>query len=615
MDMNFDPFVLPFFLALLVMGLTLMWKYIVWLDQIPVEDRRVMFRNFFTFRIFKAVKESVMECLIHRKIFKINPVLGYMHMSLALGWFLLILMGTIESKFGQHDVFNMPWDPIFFNFFEPNKHGIEYGKFFTFMMDFLLLVVLVAVMFAILKRFWKRLFGMKKTTRLMLADRIALYALWLIFPARWLAESLNAANHHNGGFLTQTSGNTLALFLPVRQLEYPSWWVYSIVLAIFLVAMPFSRYMHILTEPFIVFFRNLGIKSGKELKGFVRFEMNACSRCGICIDKCQLSSSAGVSDVQPAYFIQSVRYNMHFEDKYLNCLLCGRCNTYCPVGIDITNMRDITRKLTNKTVGFNYDYLPAINTIEIANETHVLYFAGCMSHLTPSIPKAMETIFEEAGISYDFVDKDGSICCGRPLMQAGLTDAANQLRKKNIELFTSKKSMILVTSCPICFKTFKEDYGLKMHVMHHSQLIKLLIESKRIKPTKSGNRITFHDPCELGRGSGVYEAPRYVLAKYGTLTKSDQERKKAVCCGGSISNLKVTHEKRELMASDAVKVLMESNPDIIVTACPLCKKTLAPHSSDNLIDIAELVAKPIMEAHQTKLVDTGNCLVSTMKSS
>lgn len=596
MEMNFDPFVLPFFLALLVMGLTLLWKYFAWLDEIPVDDRRIMFRNVFTFRFFKAVKESVMECLIHRKIFKINPVLGYMHMSLAFGWFLLILMGTIESKFGQHDVFNMPWDPIFFNFFEPNKHGIEYGKFFTFMMDFLLLIVLIAVMFAFVKRFWKSMFGMKKTTKLLLFDRIALYALWLIFPARWLAESLNAANHNNGGFLTQNSGDFLATFLPVQQLEYSSWWAYSVILAVFLVSMPFSRYMHILTEPFIVFFRNLGIKPRQELKGFTRFEINACSRCGICIDKCQLSSSADISDVQPAYFIQSVRYNMHFEDKYLNCLLCGRCNTYCPVGIDVTNLRATTRALANNAVGFKYDYLPEIETAAIAAETNVLYFAGCMSHLTPSIPKAMVAIFEEAGISYDFLDKDGSICCGRPLMQAGLTQASEQLRNKNIELIKSKNSKILVTSCPICYKTFKEDYGLKMHVMHHSQLIKILIESKKIKPVALGGKISYHDPCELGRGSGVYEAPRYVLSKYGTLAKTEHERAKAVCCGGSISNLKVSSDKRELMAADAVKTLSQSNPDLIVTACPLCKKTMAPHANGNLLDIAELVAMPIFEA-------------------
>lgn len=595
MDVNFDPFVLPFFFGILIMGIVLIWKYFVWLEQIPVSDRRMMFRNIFTFRTFKAIKESVLECLIHRKIFKINPVLGYMHMSLAFGWFLLIVVGSVESKYGQKDVFNMPWDPIFFNFFEPDKHGHQYTEFFTFMMDFLLLVVLVAVLFAVVKRFYSRLMGMKKTTRLMPFDRLALYSLWLIFPARLLAESFNASNHQNGGFMTQPLGDALSTVLPTQTLEYPSWWAYSVVLAVFMVSMPFSRYMHILTEPFVILFRNLGLKPATNLQGYTRFEINACSRCGICIDKCQLSADAGISDVQPAYFIQSVRYHFNFEQKYLNCLMCGRCNVYCPVGIDVTNMRKITRGLANEAASFNYDYLPAPAQAIAQNEVNVLYFAGCMSHLTPSIPRAMETIFKEAGVSYEFIDRDGSICCGRPLRQAGMNEAALQLQQKNTELIRSKKSMILVTSCPICYKTFREDYHLKMHVMHHTELISILLEGKRLTTDASGDKLVYHDPCELGRGSGVYEAPRNVLSQYGSLTQCSQQNEKALCCGGSISNLKVSYESRNNMARAAVETLSENQPDCIVTACPLCKKTLAPHAGNKVLDIAEVVANALLK--------------------
>lgn len=280
--------------------------------------------------------------------------------------------------------------------------------------------------------------------------------------------------------------------------------------------------------------------------------------------------------------------------------MCGRCNTYCPVGIDVTNMRSVTRKLANEAATFKYDYIPGVEKNESTEEINVLYFAGCMSHLTPSIPKAMIAIFEEAGVKYDFLDKDGSICCGRPLMQAGLTAAAEQLRQKNTEIIKSKKSMILVTSCPICYKTFREDYDLKMHVMHHSEVIKTLVESKRIKPVNEGLKLAYHDPCELGRGSGVYDAPRYVLEQYGELTQVSQEKEKGICCGGSISNLKVPYEKRELMAADAVKTLSAGNPDVIVTGCPLCKKTLSRHAGGNLVDIAEIVAQPILEAKKAE---------------
>ena len=216
-----------------------------------------------------------------------------------------------------------------------------------------------------------------------------------------------------------------------------------------------------------------------------------------------------------------------------------------------------------------------------------------MSHLTPSIPKAMINIFEKAKITYEFLDEDGSLCCGRPLMQSGLVDAATQLQNKMTELIMSKKSMVLVTSCPICYKTFKDDYKLKKHVLHHSELIKLLIDENRINLKKENIQFSYHDPCELGRGCGEYENSREVLKSLGHLQKIEQEKEKALCCGGSLSNLKVPYEKRELMAADAVKFLDEKNPDVIVTACPLCKKTMEKHANGKMKDLAEVVSEAL----------------------
>jgi len=158
--------------------------------------------------------------------------------------------------------------------------------------------------------------------------------------------------------------------------------------------------------------------------------------------------------------------------------------------------------------------------------------------------------------------------------------------------------MILVTSCPICYKTFKEDYNLKMHVVHHTELIKILVESKRLKPRMEDLSIVYHDPCELGRGCGEYTSARTVLSHVGQVISIDQEKEKGLCCGGSISNLKVPYEKRELMAADAVRQLSASNPDVIVTACPLCKKTMAKHADGKMKDIAEVVAEALEAENQ-----------------
>ena len=113
----------------------------------------------------------------------------------------------------------------------------------------------------------------------------------------------------------------------------------------------------------------------------------------------------------------------------------------------------------------NFEYI----NLKIEKKAPVIYFAGCMTHLTPSIKLAMEAIFNASETEYIFLDKDGTICCGRPLMMAGEILKAHKLVEKNRKLIKDSGAKTLVTSCPICLKVFKEDYLLDIEVMHHSQ--------------------------------------------------------------------------------------------------------------------------------------------------
>lgn len=593
MNINFDPFVLPFFLGLLALTIVLLSKYVNWLEHLSADDRRNIFKGVFSFRLFRAIKETFLESLIHRKIFKINGMLGYMHMSLAFGWFLLIIAGSVESKYSQKEVFNMPWDPIFFNFFEPYKAGIPQSEIFAFMMDFFLMIVLLAVFFAIGKRFYSRIFGMKKTTKLRLPDKVALYSLWAIFPARLIVESLNAANYQNGSYMTQNLGDAMAAVINTQMLEYPFWWIYSVALGAFFVALPFSRYMHIPTEVGLIFLRNFNVKPGKEIKGYVKFEINSCSRCGICIDKCQLADNAEIKNVQAVYYIQKLRQNNDFSDISHNCLYCGRCTEYCPVGIDVLNLRDIGRARLETPKVFDYSYVKP-NVSVPAEIPNVMYFAGCMGHLNPKTQRSMEAIFMAAGINYEFIDKDGSICCGRPQLLAGNKDAAHALIEKNKEYIQSFGSKLLVTSCPICLKMFREEYAMQIHTMHHSEFIEMLLKTKRLPLHKLDKKVVYHDPCELGRGLGIYEAPRVVLSTFSDLKKVKSEKGKAYCCGGSLANLSVSGAQREMITDALVQHFEKESPDCIATACPLCRKTLGNASASTPVkDIAEIVSEAI----------------------
>jgi Fe-S oxidoreductase len=595
--MNYDPFVLPFSIGMVLLFAMLFYRYFSWIFRFERSDRKKVAKGIFSIKLFKAIKETFLESLLHRKVFKINPLLGYMHMSIAFGWFLLIVGGTVESKIHSHQAFNMPYEPIFFKFFNHDISMYAWANEFKFIMDFLLLFVLIGITLALTKRINSILFGMKKTTVYKPFDKLALYTLWFIFPLRYLAESFTAGTYHNGGFLTNNSGQFFAYFLPVEMLSYPTWWAYSLVLGLFFISLPFSRYMHIPTEIVLIFCRNFGIVSKKELSAFSEIEINSCPRCGICISKCKLSKTIGVTHTQAIYFLQSLRNKESEEIPTFDCLLCGRCMEVCPVGIDINNIRIAQRRTYFPVNGHSLGYLIPQPTIDC----EVAYFAGCMSHLTPGITRSMESIFKEAGIRYSFIDKEGSICCGRPSMITGDFSRAEELIEKNKSLILSSKAKTLVTSCPICYKIFNEEYDLGIEVLHHSEYLLRLAESGKISMQKEDITAIYHDPCELGRGSGIYEKPRKVLSKALNLQNPNYDKNKTLCCGGSLGSLILGQESRNLITAHELSHLCESKPDMIVTSCPLCKKTFQGKTGIPVKDIAEVVA-----ANQKKAKVTNN---------
>lgn len=141
-------------------------------------------------------------------------------------------------------------------------------------MDLLLLFVLSGVTLAFGKRIYSQAMGMHRTTRHVLGDRIALSVLWLIFPARLLAESITCALHGGGGFLTGTIGEWMAHHvnpIVLQTLYEPLWWAYSICLGLFFIVLPFSRYMHIFTEIPLIFLRRYKLHSTEKEGSFDRF--------------------------------------------------------------------------------------------------------------------------------------------------------------------------------------------------------------------------------------------------------------------------------------------------------------------------------------------------------
>lgn len=651
---GYSNFVIPFVVGISFMLIWLTVGLIRLLAKIPADDRRRFWKSLITPKIaLKNIKDLFCDCLFHTKIWKRKPLLGYMHSSIAFGWFMLIVLGHIEVALFVPK--HLAWTdgglfyPIFYRFFvwiNPG-HVTLRGWFFFFLMDFFLLYVLTGVGMAIFKRFRSIVLGMRHTTKPSLADRVALYSLWMIFPLRLLAESFTA-DLSGGSFLTVPVNHLWHWIFGDKLFFMPVWWAYSICLGLFFAAMPFSRYMHILTEVLWILLRNAGIQPRHPRKGVAEAEIYACSSCGLCLDACPMNVQKKNLKYSSVYFIRFLRRH---NEKKINaiadkCLMCDKCHALCPVGVDAPALRRAQRATVNNSLPYDYSYLmegslgsnsssvsacvaanacsitagsvastrtatahasltdpsPSLtepvevttNIQKTSEDWKVMYFAGCMTHLTPRIIKSVEKVFKSAGVNYTFADRDGGICCGRPLMLAGKTNAAYETISANRRMILGSGCRTLVLSCPICYKIFKDEYALDgIEVLHYTQFIKHLVDEGKLKLTAGDERIVYHDPCELGRGCGVYKEPREVLAQAGTLVKATKEGDESICCGGSLGSLTLDTRDRAKITESSVGNLLANNPQTIVTACPLCLKTFSESVPETVKvqDFAETVSR------------------------
>lgn len=289
------------------------------------------------------------------------------------------------------------------------------------------------------------------------------------------------------------------------------------------------------------------------------------------------------------YFLRRLRNHEDFSVQSENCLLCGRCEAACPVGINLNAIRLSTRPDLTRVTKETYAYIKPKAQAE--TPAKVAYFAGCMSHLTPGIIRSMQEIFDKAKVNYTFIDEEEGVCCGRPQAICGNWKAAKVLMDRNQERIESSGAEILVTSCPICYKTFKEDYTLKIKIMHHTEYIDMLLQEGKLPLHKNDLKTVFHNPCELGRGCGVVDAPNHVLEQVSQRIPTRYDGKNSLCCGGSLANTVIDSQQKTKISTDTVKAYSAYQPDVIVTACPLCKKTLGKTSTSVPVkDIAEIVA-------------------------
>lgn len=609
---GYSNFIIPFMIGMIFV---LSWCAIGAVRiilQLPADDRKKFFLSLINPRIMlKNIRDWFCDCLFHVKLWKRNKLLGYMHSSIAFGWFMIIVIGHIEVFLYTPERMHQVWYPIFFRYFVAVTENTMKGSFFFFLMDFFLLVILSGIVLAIVKRIRSRFFGMRRTTRASITDLIGLYSLWSIFPLRLLAEGFTA-DISGGSFLTKSLNTVLHSFLSDQMNMLPTWWAYSIALCIFMCILPFSRYMHIPAEILLIPLRNAGIKVRHARKGIAKLQVYSCPGCGVCIDACPMSAvKANIKDTTVYLNRQIKRYNeRRIEEISDKCLLCGKCTAVCPVGVEGDKMRIAQRSLRKYNLAPSYAnidenilisrYNKFVNTSNInvtsSKNQKVIYFSGCMTALTPAISKATTSLLQKSGISYEIMDKDGGICCGRPMMMAGRIEQAEEMIAKNTAIIKASGADTLLLSCPICYKIFKERYDLEgIEILHHTEFFDRLINEGRLSVNKEDKKYAYHDPCELGRGCGIYDQPRNIVNMAGKLVEGEKNRKESICCGGSLGSLTLSFEKRKALTENALNNLRIASPDTIVTACPLCRSTFNRYSDIPVKDIAEILDEATMK--------------------
>ena len=592
----YDPFVLPFVFGMTFVLVWCIFSLVKVLSQLNGADRRKFALSLITpTTIYKNLRDIFCDCLLHVKLWKRNKVLGYMHSSIAFGWFMIIVIGHIETILYIPERLHKLYYPIFFRYFMEEQNETLQGSFFFFLMDFFLLIILSGITIAIIKRFRSRIVGMRRTTRLTLTDRIGLYSLWAIFPLRWIAEGFTAGVA-GGSFMTIPINWILHNFMSKPENITVAWWAYSIALGTFMTVLPFTRYMHIPSEILLIPMRNAGLPVRHTRKGFALAMLYSCPSCGVCIDACPMGAQKKNVPDATVYMVRNLkrrnsRRSLEIAEK---CLMCGKCAALCQVQMDACGLRlayRTSQEKKNNLLPADFGYLKATNPMPQAGGGKVLYYAGCMSALTPVISRSVQKVLRAAGVNYELMDKDGSICCGRPLMLAGRTEEAKALIEKNTQIIAASGAKVLLVSCAICYRIFKEQYRLEgVEVIHYTEYFNRLIQEKRLKLRNGHQTLVYHDPCDLGRGCGIYEAPREALRSVGQLVPAPKEKVESVCCGGSVGSLTLHYEDREFITRASLDNLTANNPEQIITACPLCLKTYGRYAAVPVKDFAEVLA-------------------------
>ncbi len=389
-------------------------------------------------------------------------------------------------------------------------------------------------------------------------------------------------------------------------------------------------------------------------------ELDACTRCGNCLDLCSAYLGSGDVSISPKKKMEKLKNAVNKEYGLLSrllkkkltrketeaishaafaCTMCSRCEVDCHINIKLQDiwlrlreilvdegehpealgmMRDRLKKSRNVSFDTNEgrtDWIKPVPGIPedrfIRESAQVVYFVGCVSSFSPrtfKIPRSVVRIFQEADIDFALLG-DEEWCCGFPLMSSGFVKDFIEFAEHNIERVNNSGAEYLVTSCPSCYHMWSHVYPEKIKdtkmnfkVLHAVQYLYMLVKEGRIKLNPVNKKVTYHDPCDLGRNSGIYEEPRKLIRSVPGVEFIELENsgKYATCCGGGGNVESIDAGLSSNIAAIKAGEVIKTGADMVVTSCQQCVRTITTalkkeKSKIKTIDLVQLVIESIRE--------------------
>jgi len=359
-----------------------------------------------------------------------------------------------------------------------------------------------------------------------------------------------------------------------------------------------------------------------------------CYQCGLCDAVCPWNR---VSTFSMRKIIREATFGFTDieSDAIWRCTTCGICPQQCPRDVkqiesgvslrriateygvfptSVRPLRGVAASLTaegnplNEKRDKRADWAEGLSVKTFTEGMEVLYFPCCYLSYDPRLKKvarATVRILNQAGVDFGILGSKEN-CCGESIRKTGDEELFKRLARENIKTFIDHGVKKILVSSPHCYHAFKNEYPefkVNFEVVHISQYVSALIDEGRLELKKEFvQKVTYHDPCYLGRHNGVYDAPREVLSKISGLELNEMPESRAgsLCCGGGGGRIWMETQKGERFSDLRIKQAVAVGAEALVTSCPYCithfeesRLTLENRESLQVKDITEIIAEAI----------------------